>query len=123
VLCFGEFLGKAAARRLGEGGVFDSKKAVWTAPSKDLYKSGPTRRRGHYLGSTDGNPVKFLREDLMSLFQRKALLKTGFFARGNQVGDSQLGSRSWGARAAPFALEYRGNATGKEAFNSEGLLG
>ena len=24
---------------------------------------------------------------------------------------------------APFALEYRGNATGKEAFNSEGLLG
>lgn len=57
----------------------------------------------------------------MSLFQRKTLLKTGFFARENQVGGSQLRSRSWGAHAAPFAWEYRGNAIGKEAFNSEAL--
>lgn len=58
----------------------------------------------------------------MSLFERKTLSKTEFFARENQVGGSQLRSRSWSMARTPFALKYRGNATGKEAFNSEGLL-
>lgn len=58
----------------------------------------------------------------MCLVPPKKSLENRIFARENQVGGSQLRSGSWGWHAALFALKYRGNAIGKEAFNSEGLL-